>query len=155
MERTTKPNQSQETTEDLLDQVTQQTTLSEPPLDTTCTYMAVIADIDEENQLWLNLPQLEYLINAYSCVPVCNNDIGRHCVIGFIEHDFSQPVVTGLLHQPNAPELHLKATQKVVLECGKSKIELDEHGRVYIRGRSVSSQSYGTNRIKGGSVKLN
>ena len=44
---------------------------------------------------------------------------------------------------------------EIVLECGQASITLRRNGRVVIRGTYVESYSEGTNRIKGGQVRIN
>jgi hypothetical protein len=43
----------------------------------------------------------------------------------------------------------------VVIACGKASITLRRNGRVVIRGTHVETLSSGTNRIKGGQVRVN
>ncbi|CAM3609793.1 hypothetical protein VA7868_03561 [Vibrio aerogenes CECT 7868] len=156
MERKTQSSPDEVVTKDLLEEVTSHTE-KVASLNPESTYIATIAEIDEENRLWIDLPQLDYLAEALTNTPVCDDDIGKRCSVTFIEHDIRQPLVTGLIYQPNAvPEtLSLNAEKQLTLACGKSRISLDEFGRVSISGESISSRSYGANRIKGGSVKLN
>jgi hypothetical protein len=51
--------------------------------------------------------------------------------------------------------LVLEAEEEVVLKCGEASITLRKDGRVVIRGAYVESYAAGTNRIKGGSVRIN
>jgi hypothetical protein len=44
---------------------------------------------------------------------------------------------------------------EIVLECGNASITLRRNGRVVIRGTYVETHSDGTNRIKGGQVRIN
>lgn len=144
-------------TKDLLEEITENTKSVLANINPECTYIGTIADIDEDNCLWIELPQTEYLLEALVSMPVTDDDIGRRCSVVFVEHDVQQPLVTGLIFQPNAvvETINIKAKKNVTLQCGNSQISLDEHGRVKIRGEQISSQSYGANRVKGASVKLN
>ena len=47
------------------------------------------------------------------------------------------------------------ARREIVLRCGKASITLTRSGKVIIRGTQVSTHATGTNRIKGGSVRIN
>ena len=42
-----------------------------------------------------------------------------------------------------------------VIQCGKASITLRRNGKVIIKGTQVESHSTGTNRIKGGQVRVN
>ncbi len=157
MEKVKQAPQQETLAGDLLEQITANTPEQPVTLNPLHTYLAAIAYIDEDNRLWVIIPQHEHLLEASTITPVCDDDIGRICTVSFIEANTKQPLVTGLLQQPNqvADKIKLKATEEVMLECGNSQVSLDSHGRVKIRGESISSRSYGANRVKGGSVKLN
>jgi hypothetical protein len=47
------------------------------------------------------------------------------------------------------------ARDEVVIQCGKASITLRRNGRVVIRGTYVETHSEGTNRIRGGQVRVN
>jgi hypothetical protein len=49
----------------------------------------------------------------------------------------------------------LSARDEIVLECGPASITLRRNGRVIIKGVQVDSVATGTQRIRGGQVKLN
>jgi hypothetical protein len=51
--------------------------------------------------------------------------------------------------------VRLEAQDEVVIQCGKASITLRRNGRVVIRGTHVETHSSGTNRIKGGQVRVN
>lgn len=51
--------------------------------------------------------------------------------------------------------VRLAAEQELVIACGKASITLRANGRVIIRGTHIESYSDGTNRIKGGQVRIN
>jgi hypothetical protein len=44
---------------------------------------------------------------------------------------------------------------EIVLQCGEASITLRRNGRVMVRGTYVETHSEGTNRIKGGQVRIN
>jgi hypothetical protein len=47
------------------------------------------------------------------------------------------------------------AKDEIVLECGQASVTLRRNGRIIIRGTYVETHSDGTNRIKGGQVRIN
>jgi hypothetical protein len=47
------------------------------------------------------------------------------------------------------------ARDEVVIQCGKASITLRRNGRIVIRGTYVATDSAGTNRIRGGQVRVN
>jgi uncharacterized protein (DUF2345 family) len=49
----------------------------------------------------------------------------------------------------------LTGHREVIIACGKASITLRANGRVIIRGTQIESYSDGTNRIKGGQVRIN
>jgi hypothetical protein len=51
--------------------------------------------------------------------------------------------------------LRIGARDEVVIQCGKASITLRRNGKVIIKGTQVESHSTGTNRIKGGQVRVN
>jgi uncharacterized protein (DUF2345 family) len=51
--------------------------------------------------------------------------------------------------------VRVQAQREVVIACGKASITLRANGRVIIKGTHVESDSEGTNRIKGGQVRIN
>jgi hypothetical protein len=51
--------------------------------------------------------------------------------------------------------MRIDAKDEVVIACGKASITLRRNGRVIISGTHVETKSTGTNRIKGGQVRVN
>ena len=49
----------------------------------------------------------------------------------------------------------IEASDQLVLRCGESSITLHANGRVVIKGNEIESHARGTNRIKGGAVRVN
>jgi hypothetical protein len=49
----------------------------------------------------------------------------------------------------------IAAEDEIVFQCGKASVTLRRNGRVVIRGTHVETDSEGTNRIKGGQVRIN
>lgn len=57
--------------------------------------------------------------------------------------------------QVDGRRVRIVAQDEIVLECGRASITLRRNGRVVIRGDYVETHSEGTNRIKGGQVRIN
>lgn len=57
--------------------------------------------------------------------------------------------------QVDGRRVRIVAQDEIVLECGKASITLRRNGRVVIHGDYVETYSEGTNRIKGGQVRIN
>jgi hypothetical protein len=51
--------------------------------------------------------------------------------------------------------VRIVAKDEIVLECGNASITLRRNGRIVIKGSYVETCSEGTNRIKGGQVRIN
>jgi hypothetical protein len=51
--------------------------------------------------------------------------------------------------------VRIVAQDEIVLECGNASITLRRNGRIVIKGTYVETSSEGTNRIKGGQVRIN
>lgn len=96
--------------------------------------------------------------------------VGRSVVLQFEGGDPTRPIVMGVIREaPSAPaedpgqvhvdadgeRLIVRASQQLVLQCGKASITLTKAGKVLIQGTHVSSRSTGVNRLQGGSVQLN
>lgn len=51
--------------------------------------------------------------------------------------------------------VRIVAQEEIVLECGSASITLRRNGRIVIRGTYIETCAEGTNRIKGGQVRIN
>jgi hypothetical protein len=98
---------------------------------------------------------------------------GQSAVVAFENGDCSRPIVLGIVSplQPTAASsapaglvveadadgrrVRLEAQEEVVLQCGLSSITLKRNGKVVIRGTYIETYASGTNRIKGGNVRIN
>lgn len=105
----------------------------------------------------------QYQYQACSTINLGNISHQQDCVLSFNQGYLDQPIIMGVIQtesydkteeQELAP-LVLKSEQGISLQCGASRIELDENGTINIQGMHINSQAYGPHRIKGGSVKIN
>ncbi|MGH8295760.1 MAG: DUF6484 domain-containing protein [Steroidobacteraceae bacterium] len=110
-------------------------------------------------------------------------ETGGSVVLVFENGDPALPIIVGLIqgvspvYAPPAPadapdnaksdvppvleadvdgrRVRITAQDEIVLECGSASITLRRNGRVVVRGTYLESYSDGTNRIKGGQVRIN
>lgn len=104
-------------------------------------------------------------------------EAGGCVVLVFENGDPALPIIVGLVQtvgrspdvahndSPEGPRVleadvdgkrvRITAQDEIVLECGSASITLRRNGRVVVRGTYVESYSDGTNRIKGGQVRIN
>ena len=99
---------------------------------------------------------------------------GELAVLAFQHGTEQPPLILGLVKPPlpmpepkpnTRPELiradvdgrrlHIHAQDEIVFECGKASVTLRRNGKVIIRGTHIETNSEGTNRIKGGNVRIN
>jgi hypothetical protein len=78
----------------------------------------------------------------------------------FENGDRGLPIVAGVLRdgaRRRAPkrELMFEAAEEITIACGKSSITLRRDGRVVIKGTELVSRASGTNKIRGGAVRIN
>lgn len=110
---------------------------------------------------------------ASTLSPVTEDDIGKCCVVQFLQGDLSQPIIMGLLYSPettqqnkeifsshieiteNDKQVCIEAKEELVLRCGKAQIVMTADGHISIRGLYIDSQAKATQRIRGGSIQVN
>jgi Domain of unknown function (DUF6484) len=82
-------------------------------------------------------------------------DPERPVIVGFVE-DRAKPAAPKVIEADvDGKRVRVVAQDEVVLECGSASITLRRNGRVIIKGTYVETHSDGTNRIKGGQVRIN
>jgi hypothetical protein len=97
-----------------------------------------------------------------------DGDPGKPIVVGVLQsgaHGPSpdDPVPMGRVVAPamvieadmDGQRVTLTANEEIVLKCGKASITLRRNGRVIVQGTQVDSVAEGTNRVRGGQVKVN
>jgi hypothetical protein len=81
----------------------------------------------------------------------------RPIIIGFVEDrvnlEPSPPQVVEA--DVDGKRVRVVGKDEIVFECGSASITLRRNGRVVIKGAYVETHSDGTNRIKGGQVRIN
>ncbi len=115
---------------------------------------------------------------ALSICVVSPQNVGKVCVIQFIEGDSTRPIIMGMLRTPaeiteedippvaminRAPlsvsqdgeSVVIEASEELVLRCGESQIIMAATGVVQIRALYIDSRAEATHRLKGGSVQVN
>ena len=84
-----------------------------------------------------------------------DGDAARPLVLGI--QGFSAPPATDFSIEADADgrRVRLTAQEELVLQCVDPSITLKRNGRAAIRGAYVETHASGTNRIKGGNVRIN
>jgi len=106
-------------------------------------------------------PLIEYQgvkLRAEAILSLSADHLGQRCVLSFENGDARKPIIMGLLWQPGqAPtsQKQIEAGQSLKLSCGRSSLELEADGTVRLQGVTVTTQAYGSNRVKGAAVKIN
>jgi len=142
-----------------------------------------IAIVAVDGAISIELPATQRICVAKLAVAVSAEDL-RHAVetrqpvvVVFENGDEAAPIVVGFIAPPaardesddkktdHAPQViestvdgrrtRIVAQDEIVFECGAASITLRRNGRVIIRGTHIESHSDGTNRIKGGQVRIN
>jgi hypothetical protein len=113
-------------------------------------------------------------VPARSTVPLSPAQVGREVLVAWANQP-PEPVIGGVIREPgdelsgeertgNEPALDLvvrrrrivlEADSEVVLRCGPGSITLSPEGKACIRGVDVVSSAERTQRIRGGSVRIN
>lgn len=161
----------------LLDDVLNRTIKREPTSGALPNVMlGKIADVSNRG-LFISLPMIfaEPALAASVCA-VSREQIGQTCAVQFIDNDFSKPIVMGLLIgqqatilpdakaeslspqlavSENENTLKIEAKQQLILQCGAARIVMNADGIIRIRGLYIDSQARATQRIRGGSVRVN
>ena len=118
-------------------------------------YFGLIENVSQRYGLFVNYAN--QVLAAQSLIAVQASDIGRRCALMFENGDETKPLVIGLLWQPDQTETdkRIETTESLILKCGHSSLEMEADGSVRIKGLTITTQAYGANRIKGGSVRIN
>ena len=71
------------------------------------------------------------------------------------EPDHGADVAPGWQAEVDGARIGVHARDEVVIRCGKASIVMRRNGRIVIQGCYVETRSAGTNRIRGGQVRVN
>jgi hypothetical protein len=82
-------------------------------------------------------------------------DPARPILVGLIETPRVEPEARVIEADIDGKRVRIEGKDEVVLQCGSASVTLRRNGRVLIRGTHVETYSDGTNRIKGGQVRIN
>jgi hypothetical protein len=138
---------------------------------------ARIVSISEDGAVMVALAGDKRALNARLAIPASHERIehaiqNRQEVLVLLESGSAdRPVIIGFIEDKASPakpspaqvieadvdgkRVRVVAQDEVVLECGSASITLRRNGRVIIKGTYVETHSDGTNRIKGGQVRIN
>ena len=142
-----------------------------------------IVDVNAEGAVSVEIPGASAARAARLAVPLSRDELlaaretGASAVLVFENGDPALPIIVGLVQAVSQPSgtargansdaahvveadvdgkrVRITAQDEIVLECGSASITLRRNGRVIVRGTYVESYSDGTNRIKGGQVRIN
>ncbi|MFV0548387.1 MAG: DUF6484 domain-containing protein [Limnobaculum xujianqingii] len=114
-------------------------------------------------------------VKALTICPVSLSEVGRTCVVQFIQGDIEQPIVMGLLvntlheQKPSVTDVStqgltieqqdqgivIESKRDITLKCGESQIVMTADGMVQIRALYIDTHAQATHRLKGGSIQVN
>jgi uncharacterized protein (DUF2345 family) len=113
----------------------------------------------------LDAAQLQHAVESCQAVVLVfeSTDPTKPIIVGFVTAtpilgtaaDIPTPTADVIEADVDGRRVKLVGKDEIVLECGQASITLRRNGRVVIRGTHIESYSDGTNRIKGGQVRIN
>jgi hypothetical protein len=142
------------------------------------TFTARLAALDPRGRAWISWGEDAPLAHgnsrragARSTVRLEPAHVGREVLVTWANEP-PEPVIVGLLQRegearaeesepPAAPPavkqeyVVVESERELVLRCGAGSITLTADGKVHIRGLDVVSSAERTQRIRGGSVRIN
>ena len=87
-------------------------------------------------------------------------DLQRPIIVGIIspitgDSDTGRESSQTIVADVDGKRVKVVGHDEIVLECGQASITLRRNGRIIIHGTHIETNSEGTNRIKGGQVRIN
>ncbi|MFK8031238.1 MAG: DUF6484 domain-containing protein [Gammaproteobacteria bacterium] len=118
-------------------------------------HIGVLTGIDADGKALVNYKESVYTAESLEAYDA--GRIGERCALAFEDGDFTRPLIVGFLWTPSQTEKQtvISASEALTLECGESSLELEANGTIRLKGVTVTTQAYGSNRIKGAAVKIN
>jgi hypothetical protein len=147
-----------------------------PKADPAAAFIGHIAELRPDNTLMVLYPGISSAIPARLATTATRDRIEtaillqqsvvlllergdplRPIIVGFLAATVDEPVqpARGVELSVDGRRVRVTGQDEIVLECGQASITLRRNGRVVIRGTHVETSSEGTNRIKGGQVRIN
>jgi len=139
---------------------------------TACTGRIYAIDVDGVVSVWIRgekrprparlavsatLEQIERAIESHQPVLLLveDDDQQRPIIVGFVEERVKPGPAQVVEADVDGKRVRVVGQDEIVFECGNASITLRRNGRVVIKGTYVETHSDGTNRIKGGQVRIN
>ncbi len=119
-------------------------------------HLAILEDINNDNEILIRIQSSDKIQPALAVCALTDADVGALCLV--LEQDtLPAPMILGVVQPANSYPEHvdLYAQKGISLNCGNSTIAINAKGHINVQGKSINSQAYGPNRIKGASVKIN
>jgi len=120
-------------------------------------------DVTARLAVALNPTRIQRAIDSQQSVMLAleNDDVSRPIVLGLVESTVPKVATAEdsaarvIECDVDGKRVRVVGEDEIVLQCGLASITLRRNGRVLIRGTHVETYSEGTNRIKGGQVRIN
>ncbi len=86
-----------------------------------------------------------------------DGDPARPVIVGIAQGTAVAQAVSPLLVEADADGRRVKVVAKdeLVFQCGKASITIRRNGKVIVRGTDIETRAEGTNRVRGGQVRIN
>jgi len=137
--------------------------------------LGLIASVDSDGTVRVDIPGSSRAVAARLGVATSIDALAaamrsqQPVILTFENGDAALPIILGLIQEPageaeatrvieadvDGKRVRIVAQDEIVFECGQASVTLRRNGRVVIRGTYVETCSEGTNRIKGGQVRIN
>jgi Domain of unknown function (DUF6484) len=147
---------------------------SHDALPVTTVLLGRIVSIDRQGVPSVDFPGSSGSLAARVAIAATAQDLlsamqaSRQVVLSFENGDPRLPILLGIVQpcaEADAPQaievdvdgrrVRIVAQDEIVLQCGSASITLRRNGRIVVKGTYVETNSEGTNRIKGGQVRIN